>query len=49
MRNWHTLLIIAGAAAAALAVGLGAQAGPAHPQTSLQAWLNPASAPADPS
>jgi hypothetical protein len=43
MRNWHSYLIVAGAAAAALAIGLGAQASPGqHHATSLQAWLAPA-------
>jgi hypothetical protein len=41
--NWHTYLILAGAAAAALAIGLGAQASPgSRHATSLQAWLAPA-------
>jgi hypothetical protein len=39
MRNWHTYLIVAGAAAAALAIGLGAQASPGQHHATLQAWL----------
>jgi hypothetical protein len=38
MRNWKSLLIIGAAAVAALAVGLGAQAGPAMSAQALAAW-----------
>jgi hypothetical protein len=46
MRKWQSLLIIGVAAAAALAVGLGAQAGPAPVDQALGGWSHaPAHAP----
>lgn len=44
MQKWQSLLIIGAAAVAALAVGLGAQAGPVMSPQALNAWSH---APAD--